>query len=87
MFTFILGVLLGRYLSRFRWKERLVQGFEAEIAACKSVNSLLTKLVIRGDERYTPLIQKYEALGKKASLRELKIELKTLLKSDTINKQ
>jgi len=60
-----------------------IEGFEAELMACSSVNSVLTKLVLRGDEQYIPLIKKYEALGKRASLRELKTELKTLFKRDS----
>lgn len=84
LLTFITGVILGRLLSKFTWHKREVKGFEAEIEACRSVNSVLTKLVIQGDERFIPLIQKYEALGHTASLRELKKEISFLLKSDTI---
>jgi len=84
LFTFILGVVLGRNLSRFRWHEIKTEGAASEIMACKSVNCVLTKLVVGGDPRYEPLIQKYEALGQKASLKELKRELNSLMKSDTI---
>lgn len=87
LFTFLLGVLLGRYLSQLRWPDKETKGFADEIDACRSVNSVLTKLVMRGDERYRPLIQKYEALGKKASVKELKKEINSLLKSDTITEE
>ncbi len=82
LITFILGVVFGRNLSRFRWHEIKTDGAASEITACKSVNCVLTKLVIDGDPRYEPLIQKYEALGKKASLKELKRELNSLIKSE-----
>ncbi len=86
LFTFVLGVVLGRNLFRFQWRETRSQGSEIQITKCRSVNCILTRLVISGDPRYEPLIRKYEALGKKASLKELKRELSSIMKSDTITK-
>ena len=83
LFIFVLGLILGRYSLGFKRMNKSIEGFEAELMACRSVNSVLTKLVLRGDEQYIPLIKKYEALGKTASLRELKTELKTLFKRDS----
>jgi len=84
LFTFLTGVVACRYLSKAEWKSKEVKGFEAEVKACVSVNSLLTKLVIEEDPRYEAIIEKYETLGKKASLNALKKEIVSLLKSDTI---
>jgi hypothetical protein len=90
LLTFLAGAVAGRILSQLRVAKRAVQGFEAEIEGATSVKSLLTKLVISGDLRYRAVIQKYEKLGEKASLRELKKELSVLLKNqshhDTITK-
>jgi hypothetical protein len=83
LFIFVLGLILGRYSLGFKRMNKSIEGFEAELMACRSVNSVLTKLVLRGDEQYIPLIKKYEALGKTALLRELKTELKTLFKRDS----
>lgn len=84
LFTFLTGVAASRYLSKIEWKPKQVKGFEAEVEACGSVNSLLTKLVIQEDPRYETVIEKFEALGTKASLTALKKEIRSLLKSDTI---
>ena len=83
LFTLILGVVLGRYSLRFKTMTKSPEGLLEEIEGCSSINMLLTKLVISGDIRFTPLIQKYEALGNKGSLQALKKELKILLKSDS----
>lgn len=82
LLTFVSGVMIGRLGLQFKKVRKQPQGFEAEIEACRSVKSLLTKLVMQDDERYAVLIQKYDALGKKAALRDLKKELKALLKSN-----
>ncbi len=82
LLTFISGVLIGRFAAQFKRVRKEPKGFEAEIGACRSVKSLLTKLVMEDDERYAPLIQKYDALGEKAALRDLKKELKALLESN-----
>ncbi|MEN8146445.1 MAG: hypothetical protein ABFR02_02360 [Campylobacterota bacterium] len=87
LFTFILGVVLGRNLYRFRWREKKTEDSASEIMACRSVNCVLTKLVIGGEARYEPLIQKYEALGKKASVKELKKEIASMMNSDTITEE
>jgi len=84
LFTFMTGIAVCRYLSKVNWKRKEPQGFKAEIEACMSVNALLTKLVIKDELRYRSIIQKYEALGKKASLKALQKEIVSLLKSDTI---
>jgi len=84
LFTFLTGVAACWYLSKVEWRPKQVKGFEAEVEACISINSLLTKLVIQEDLRYEAIIEKYEALGKKASLSVLKKEIRSLLKSDTI---
>ena len=90
LLTFVSGVVTGGFVSQFRGVRKVPQGFEAEIGACTSVKNLLTKLVMSGDVRYRGVIQKYEQMGDKASLRDLKKELKALLKNqshhDTINK-
>ncbi len=83
LFTLILGVVLGRYSLRYKTMTKSPEGFLEEIEKCSSVNMLLTKLVISDDTRFSPLIQKYEALGNKGSLQALKRELKILLKSDS----
>lgn len=82
LLTFLTGVLLGRYSLRFKGVKKSAAGLVEEIEACSSVNMVLTKLVMNGDTRFSPLIQKYESIGDKASLSALKRELKTLLKSD-----
>ncbi len=87
LFTFILGVVLGRYALHFKDIKKSPEGFIAEIEACSSVNTLLTKLVLNGDTRFSPLIQKYDALGSKASLKELKKEIVSIVNSDTITEQ
>ena len=84
LFTFMTGIAVCRYFSKINWKRKEPQGFSAEINACQSVNKLLTKLVIKDELRYRSIIQKYEALGKKASLKALKKEIDSLIKSDTI---
>jgi len=85
LLTFLLGAVVGGFASQFRRVKKEPHGFEAEIMKCTSVKSLLTKLVISEDQRYLPLIQKYEALGEKAVLRDLKKEIMAIWKSDTIN--
>ena len=82
LLTFISGAVIGRFATRFKGTRKEPKGFEEEIGACRSVKRLLTKLVMLDDERYAALIQKYDALGEKAALRDLKKELKTLLKSN-----
>jgi len=79
LLTFLLGAVVGGFVSRFKRVKKEPHGFEEEIEACSSVKSLLTKLVI------LPLIQKYEALGEKAVLHDLKKEIRAVWKSDTIN--
>jgi len=83
--TFLFGAVVGRFISQFKRVKKEPHGFEEEVEACTSVKSILTKLVISEDQRYLPLIKKYETLGEKASLRDLKKELKAVWKSDTIN--
>ncbi|MGB5964178.1 MAG: hypothetical protein WBF77_06060 [Sulfurimonadaceae bacterium] len=82
LLTLLTGMLLGRYSLHFKGVKKSPEGFIEEIEACSSVNMLLTKLVMNGDTRFSPLIQKYEALGAKGSLQALKREFRTLLKSD-----
>jgi len=78
LLTFIVGVIVGRFVAQLQRLKREPQGFEAEIEACTSVKSLLTKLVMADDRRYGALIEKYEKMGAKASLRALKKELRAL---------
>jgi hypothetical protein len=80
--TFLSGVVVGRFATHSKGTRKEAKKFEEEIEACRSVKSLLTKLVMLDDERYAALIQKYDALGEKAALRDLKKELKALLKSN-----
>ncbi len=82
LFIFLTGLLLGRYSLRYKRVKKVKEGFLAEIEACASVKQLLTKLVMRGEARFAPLIEKYEALGPNASLSSLKSELRTILKDD-----
>ncbi|WP_345977080.1 hypothetical protein [Sulfurimonas sp. HSL3-7] len=82
LLTFISGVVIGGFAARFKRVKKQPKEFEEEIEACRSVKSLLTKLVMQDDERYAALIEKYDVLGEKASLRDLKKELKALLKSN-----
>lgn len=82
LFTFIAGVLLGRYSLRLKRGQKNPEGLVEEIGACRSVNMALAKLVMTGDRRFTVLIKKYEKLGSKASLSGLKKELMDILKSD-----
>ena len=88
--TFIVGVIIGRFIAQFRRLQKEPQGFDAEIEGCTSVKSLLTKLVMSGDARYRAVIEKYEKMGETASLGALKKELKVLSKNqshhDTITK-
>ncbi len=81
-FTLLSGVVLGRYSLRLRSVKKRQGGFMEEVEACHSVKMLLSKLVMTGDVRFSPLITQYEALGNKASLTALKREVKVLLKSD-----
>ena len=87
VFTLILGVVLGRYSLHFKAIKKSPEGFVEEIEACNSVNRVLTKLVINGDTRFSSLIQKYDLLGSKASLKELKREIVSIVNSDTISEQ
>ena len=82
LLTFVLGAGAGAFAVQFKRAKKGHVGFEGEFDACSSVNALLTKLVMADDKRYGPLIEKYELLGAGASLRDLKKELKALLKSD-----
>jgi hypothetical protein len=90
LLTFTVGVIIGRFITQFQRVYKEPQGFETEIEASTSVKNLLTKLAISGDLRYRDVIQKYEKMGANASLRELKKELRALLKNqshhDTITK-
>jgi hypothetical protein len=85
LLTFIAGVIIGRFIAQFQRVQKRPHGFDAEIEGSTSVKSLLTKLVISGDLRYRDVIQKYEKLGTKASLRELKKELRELSKNQSHN--
>lgn len=82
LFTFIAGVLLGRYSLRLKGEQKTPNGIVEEIAVSSSVNMALAKLVMTGDRRFTGLIEKYEKLGSKATLSGLKKELMDILKSD-----
>lgn len=82
LLAFISGVLTGRFIPQYKRVKNVPKGFKEEVGGCRSVKKLLTKLVMSGDRRYAPLIEKYEALGANASLKALKKELKQLLQSD-----
>ena len=85
LFTFVTGLYLGHRFAYHEWHKKVPEGFDEEVAACRSVSALLLKLILSEDERYNELIQKYERLGKKASLTQLKREVLAL--GGTIMKQ
>ena len=87
LFTFATGIYVGRYIKSYRIPIKQIEGFSGEVNACQSVRQLLTKLVLQDDVRFDVLINKYEKQGNKASLKSLKNEINTLLKSDTITEQ
>ena len=65
--TFILGVLAHYYFARFQAQRVIVAllGDEEKIRQCRSTKQLLTRLIMRDDDRFDTVIQKYENLGDK----------------------